>query len=98
ALVECDHHGLLRNDVGERDRFLQHAPRDLRGLALADLDDLDLAQADGASTFRDTVAKPFGELAVRPGLEPSDRGPGQPHDLSPAVLPRLRAAGQLARR
>src|SRR5882672_12753783 len=49
ALVENDGDGLVGNEALERDRFLDHALADLLRAALANFDNIDVAEADAAS-------------------------------------------------
>ena len=63
----------------ERDRFLEDAPFGLAGAAVLDLDDLDVADAEGAAGLGRPLAVALGKLALGPGLEPADRGNHDPH-------------------
>src|SRR5690242_5248099 len=56
ALIENDGDGALGEDVGDRNRFLEHAPLDVVGATLANLDDVDGGEANRASDLRRTLA------------------------------------------
>ena len=54
------------------------------GAALADFDDLDVAQAERASDLFGALAIFGGELALRPLLQAADRGNDDAHEQPPA--------------
>src|SRR5262249_27148183 len=62
ALVERHDDRALRDDVGERDRLLQDAAGGVLGPALADFDDLDVADSYGAGGPCDARARAVGQL------------------------------------
>ena len=47
----------LRNDIGERDRFLDHALAGVVGAAFPDFDDFDVAQTEIAAGLRRALRK-----------------------------------------
>jgi len=55
---------MLGDDIGDGDRFLDHATRGIRGAALLDFDHVDRAQAGAAAGLRGTLAIALGELAL----------------------------------
>ena len=69
------------NKLGERDRFLGHAPAGLAGAALGDLDHFDAAYAHGAAGLGGALAVALGKVAFRPALEPAHGGHDQSHLL-----------------
>ncbi len=84
ALVEDDDDGALGNHIGDGDRFLDAAALGVGGAALANFDDLDVAQAERASDLFRTLAIFGGEFALRPLLEAADRGNDDAHEQPPA--------------
>ena len=81
TLVENNRHRLVGNDIRERDRFLEPALADFLRAALADFDDLDLAEADAAADLLGALAVALRKLPFRAVLQPADRGDHQPHGL-----------------
>jgi hypothetical protein len=79
ALVEDDGYSLRRDDVGKCDRFLDHPPADLGRAALAELQQLNGAEADAPADLRGALAVLFGEVPLRAGLQPADRGDQESH-------------------
>ena len=65
ALIENDRYGLFGNDVGERDRFFEHALADLLRAALLDFEHLDVAEADSLSGLVGALAVALDEFALR---------------------------------
>src|SRR6185369_6923983 len=79
-LVE-QHHGRLGwNDIGERNRFLEHALARIVGAALADFDDLDVAQAELAAGLRGAFGIAFGKLGFGALFQASDGGNNNAHN------------------
>ena len=56
AGIEHHHGGVLRNDVGERDRFFDHALAGIASTAFPDFDDFDITQTKLTAGLRGTLA------------------------------------------
>src|SRR5271154_6772899 len=79
APVQGDDNGAVGDHARECDRFLEDATFGLACAAVPDLDDLNVADAEGAAGLGRPLAVAFGKLALGPGLEPADRGNHDPH-------------------
>ena len=66
-------------DIGDGDRFLEHAPCRIAGAAFLDLDDVDGAEAGAATGIRRALAIALRKLALRALLQPADGGDHDPH-------------------
>src|SRR5262245_55410488 len=84
ALTENHRDGALGQDVGDGNRFLDHAPRDVVGAALADFDDVDRGKTNRASDLRRTLAVTLSQISFRPLLQSTDRGDHDAH-VSPTI-------------
>src|SRR6476646_2317710 len=84
ALVEDDGDRLVRNHVGERDRFLNDALADLLGAAFADFHNFRIAETDPAAGLLGAFAIALGQFPFRAVLEPTNRRNDQPHGRLPA--------------
>src|SRR6185437_9231937 len=84
--IERDHRRALRDNIGERDRLLDHAFAGIVGAALPDFDNFDIAQAEIAAGLRRAFAKALGKLGFRALFQASNGGNDNPH----------RAAGSIA--
>src|SRR4029078_3356075 len=74
------HHGrILRNDVGERDRFFDHALGGIAGAALPDFDDFDVTQAELPAGLRGTLAVACTQFGFRALLQTPDSGNDDAH-------------------
>ena len=82
ALVEDDDRRPLGNDIGDGDRLLHASPLGLLRAALANLDDLDLTQAQRASDRLRALAIRFGKLAFRSLLQAADSDDDETHGAS----------------
>jgi hypothetical protein len=92
ALIEDDNDRPIRDDVRKRDRFFDHALADLLGAALADLDDVGLAEADAPSCLIRALAIALGKFALGAVLQPADGRHHQPHrDDQSGLRPRVPA-------
>ncbi len=74
------------NDVGEGDRFFEHAALGIVGAAFADLDDVDVGQPDAAAGVGRALAVALGELALGTLLQAADGGDHDPHRAPPLAL------------
>src|SRR6202035_3905024 len=84
ALVEDDDDGAFGNHIGDRDGFLDPAPLGVGGAALANFDDLDVAQTERASDLCGTLAIFGSECALRSLFQAADRGNDDAHEQPPA--------------
>jgi hypothetical protein len=67
------------NEVGDGDRFFEHAPGDVAGTALLDLDDVNGAQSGAATRVGRALAVALGELALGTLLQAADCGDHNAH-------------------
>src|SRR6185369_10788843 len=79
ALVQDHRDRALRDDVGDGDRFFEHAAGGIAGAALLDLDDIEGAQARGAAGIRRALAIALREFAFRTLLQSADDGQHDTH-------------------
>ena len=79
ALIEDHRDGAVGDDIGDGDRFLEHAPGGIAGAALLDLDDIEGVQSRAATGIGRALAIALRELALGPLLQPADDGHHDPH-------------------
>src|SRR4029079_17031272 len=79
ALIEDHRDGAVGNDIGDGDRFLEHAPGGIPGAALFDLDDIEGAQSRAATGIGRALAIALRELTLGALLQPADDGHHDPH-------------------
>src|ERR1700690_2248010 len=77
--VEQHDRRALRNDVGERDRFLEHALARVVRAAFPDFDDFNVAQTEIAAGLRRAFAEALGKLGFRTLFQASDGGNDDTH-------------------
>src|SRR5262249_50913188 len=79
ALVQ-DHRGCaVGHDIGDGDRFFEHAPGGIVGAALLDLDNVEGVQTDVTTGVGRAFAIALGELALRTLLQAADGGDHDAH-------------------
>src|SRR5262249_40762982 len=79
ALVQDHRDRAIGHDIGDGDRFFEHAPGGVAGAALLDLDDVEGVQTDAATGVGRAFAIALGELALRTLLQPADGGDDDAH-------------------
>ncbi len=71
--------GALGDEVGDGDRFFEHAPGGIAGAALLDLDDVDGVQAGAATGVGRALAIALRKLALGTLLQAADGGDHDAH-------------------
>ncbi len=79
ALIQNHRDGAVGDDIGDGDRFFEHAPGGIAGAALLDLDDVEGAQAGAATGVSRAFAIALGKLALWTLLQPADGGDHDAH-------------------
>src|SRR5262245_23825159 len=79
AGVQDHRDGTIGDDIGDCDRFFEHAPRRVAGAALLDLDDVDGAQAGAATDLDHALAIALRQFALSALLQPADSGDHDAH-------------------
>jgi hypothetical protein len=78
-LIEDDDDRSIRDDISQRDRFLDAPPLDVLRPAFADFDNFDVAQAERASGRFGALAIRRGKFPLRSLLEAADGGDEKAH-------------------
>src|SRR5271169_3108619 len=75
----------LRNDVGERNRLLEHALGGVVRAAFPDFDDFDVAQTEIAPGLRRALAEALGKFGFRALFQASDDGHDDTHRAAECI-------------